>query len=301
MGGQSHKVPGFPQDGSDEGIECDSGEDPEALRLEEISKDHTHLLNSLVRGGGFIPDQISPNIMASGKRGTVLHKIVSALKPGKFSKLRPLVEYILDSEEGRKLPFVLDDQGRTVLYLAISTRKWEALDFFLTFQEFSKAAKAPPCQNSRNNCLHEATKTYMRGPPKYAKPGTVDEFFWKCIDHLISDPMKDLLEAKGQDGNTPLHLAVGYQETISLEDQKKLISIFIMACPESMKICNDAGQSPYQYRIHAINGAGGGTGGRNDKIAFDLKYHIMRNMDLDQSAKFLYGPGGSKGLNTPCM
>lgn len=306
MGGQHEKVSQDDElsdeapDSSYESEDEDDGECGEESKYARVSKIHDELLERLGRGMKVsLSEEVTPDITAKGTNDmTVLHKIVmEASHKTPFEKFRPLVEQLLGSGENRDLLSMRDyPRNQTPLYSAAASGKWEVLECLLSF-EGSLEAAALRSGKDTNNCLHEVINMHMKKilkPPKVKAGSNAGEFLRRCIDRLTSGPTKRLMEDKNRWGNTPLHIAVVYRRGANLEVQKTLVSKLIKACPESMKICNAADQSPYQYRMQAIKVAEGGP----DEIAFDLKDHYMHYEKREEAAKYLYGKNG-EGTNDP--
>lgn len=274
--------------------------------LRRITECHAKLLKDATERTETSPPlgQISTDITARGNDGkTVLHLI--AAPSGPYIKHLPVILWLLESAENQQLFSVADDDGYTALDRAISRKIWDMVEYLLRFDEFVKAASA--CSISpENTYLHNMVINLMKPGKhkgKYKGKAKVPEPFWKCIDKLVSKPMKGLMMVKGSKGNTPLHFAVAYCKTITFETQHKLISKLISACPESMKMRNDSGQSSYQYRVQCLSAPGKDAAKlelelQQDQILFYLKDQYMHYPSRDEAAKYLYGNEG--GENDPC-
>lgn len=270
--------------------------------LKRITEAHVKLLKDAVKRTKTSPplSQISADITAKGEDGrTVLHLI--ATQSGSHSRLLPLIPWLLESTENQELLSAADDDGWTALDRAVSRKMWEMVEYLLRFDGFVKAAALASARSPENTCLHELVTTLMkpaRSAPKRKdspRTRTLDPF-WKCIDKLVSEPMKDLMIVKNNKGNTPLHLSVACCKTITSDTQQKLISKIISACPESMKMRNVGGQSPYQYRVQTLSTPDKDVTKlklelKEDRILFYLKDKYMHYPSRDEAAKYLYGNG----------
>lgn len=271
--------------------------------LRRITECHGKLLKDSAKRTKASPPlgRISPDITAKGEEGkTVLHLI--ATPPRQYLKLLPLVPWLLESAENQELLSVADDDGWTALDRAISRKIWDMVECLLQFDGFVKAASSIG-RSPENTCLHDMINNLMKparaGSSKRKDSAKVLDPFWNCIEKLISKPMRDVMMVKGNKGNTPLHLAVVWCETITLETQQKLIFKLISACPESMKICNTSSQSPYQYRVQSLSTREIDPNKlklelKQDRILFYLKDHYMHYASRDEAAKYLYGNGRGK-------
>lgn len=286
--------------------EAESEYEPESDdSLKRITEAHEKLLKDAAKRTKTSPPfgRISPDITAKGEDGkTVLHLI--ATQSGSYSRLLPLIPWLLESAENQELLSAADDDGWTALDRAVSRKMWEMVEYFLRFDGFVNAAALASVRSPENTCLHEVVTTLMkptrivRTAPKRKdspKTRTLDPF-WRCIDKLVSKPMKGLMMVKGNKGNTPLHLAVAYCGTITFETQQKLISKITSACPESMKMRNAGGKSPYQYRVQSLSTPDKTVAKiklelKQDRILFYLKDKYMHYPSRDEAAKYLYGNG----------
>lgn len=289
-------------DGDYDPDECESEYEPEDDGVRRITECHEKLLKDATKSTKpSLPlDRISTDLTGKGKGGkTVLHLI--ATKSSSYSKLLPLIPWLLESAENQVLLSAADDDGSTALDRAVSRKMWDMVECLLRFDGFVKAAVLASERSPENTCLHELVTTVMepaRSVPKRKdspKTGTLDPL-WKCIDKLVSEPMKGLMMVKGNKGNTPLHLAVACCGTTTFETQQKLISKITSACPESMKMRNDSGQSPYQYRVQSLSTPDKDAAKlelelKQDRILFYLKDKYMHYPSRDEAAKYLYGNG----------
>lgn len=289
-------------DGDYDPDECESEHEPEDDSVKRITEYHQKLLKDATKcTKTCLPlDRISTDLTAKGKGGkTVLHLI--ATKSSSYPRLLPLIPWLLELAENQELLSAADDDGSTALDRAVSRKMWDMVEYLLRFDKFVKAAVLASERSPESTYLHELVTAVMepaRSTPKRKespKTRTLDSL-WKCIDKLVSKPMKGLMVASGNKGNTPLHLAVACCETITFETQQKLISKIISACPESMKMRNAGGQSPYQYRVQSLSTPDKDPAQlelelKQDRILFYLKDKYMHYPSRDEAAKYLYGNG----------
>lgn len=125
---------------------------------------------------------------------TVLHIMASKDKndlPKFDSKMQPLVELLAEQEDYLT---VQNRSGHTSLFIAIETKKKEMVRWICDAQP--NISRVLAITGSRKmNCLHAGVNKRVR-----------------FLDLLIEKADPEVLAAKDEDGNTPLHLAVEYKK-----------------------------------------------------------------------------------------
>lgn len=192
-----------------------------------------------------------------------------------FNEIRPLLDEILKGKI--YLLSLQDDNQKTVLHNAIAKRKWQYLKYFLERDgALEQLVLTSECKEPPTGLLTDLIEAHIKKLKKSStseNPSSAVDVFWRCVDLLLSEPMRELAKKPaGDKGNTALHLAVAYCGETAPESQTTLIKKLLDACPELMKELNSAGLSPYQYRVRTrdeavseAKKAGGKTGEANAK------------------------------------
>lgn len=218
----------------------DSSDEEESVKkkfegIRQRLKDDTLNLRDPQKAQEFIADpqnQLGRKTTNNDGHKTFLHMLVKDAKDEDMEKYRPLVELFI--ERYPELLVEKDDDDKTPLHNAIKKGRDKLVRLMCDTHRDTDAILSISSQRNEN-CLHIAIRQ------------RVD---YDLTEFLIGRAGEKTLCGQDKDGNTPLHLAVDYNNCT--DAQLKIVEALVDRCDKAMDVRTRSPDcfSPYRFHEH---------------------------------------------------